>query len=99
MPAKGFQIIGIEAKRHRKSGPQKQVRIDHNTNIVSVRKVNDKELIVEARYTVSYGLLGIVQLDCEVTYNEEKSDSIKKANQPRPDIELENDSILAPVSS
>ena len=68
MPAKGFQLIAIEAKRHRKSAPQKQVRIDHNTNIVSVRNVNDKELIVEARYTVSYGLLGIVQLDCEVTY-------------------------------
>ena len=81
MPAKGFQIIGIEAKRHRKSGPQKQVRIDHNTNIVSVRKVNDKELIVEARYTVSYGLLGIVQLDCEVTYTEEKSDSLKRADE------------------
>ena len=54
MPAKGFQITGIEAKRHRKSGPQKQVRIDHNTNIVSVRKINDSELIIEARYTVSY---------------------------------------------
>ena len=81
MPAKGFQIIGIEAKRHRKSGPQKQVRIDHNTNIVSVRKVNDKELIVEARYTVSYGLLGIVQLDCEVTYIEEKNDSIERADE------------------
>ena len=80
MPAKGFQIIGIEAKRHRKSGPQKQVRIDHNTNIVSVTK-NGNELIVEARYTVSYGLLGIVQLDCEVTYNEEKSDYIKKADE------------------
>ena len=81
MPAKGFQIIGIEAKRHRKSGPQKQVRIDHNTNIVSVRKISDNELIVEARYTVSYGLLGIVQLDCEVTYHEGKSESIKKADE------------------
>ena len=81
MPAKGFQITGIEAKRHRKSGPQKQVRIDHNTNIVSVRKISDNELIVEARYTVSYGLLGIVQLDCEVTYHEEKSDSIKDAEE------------------
>ena len=71
MPAKGFQIIGIEAKRHRKSGPQKQVRIDHNTNIVSVRKIDNTKLVVEARYTVSYGLLGIVQLDCEVTYHED----------------------------
>ena len=55
MPAKGFQIIGIEAKRHRKSGRQKQVRIDHNTNIVSVRMSDDTKLVVEARYTaVSY---------------------------------------------
>ena len=80
MPAKGFQIIGIEAKRHRKSGRQKQVRIDHNTNIVSVRKSDDTKLVVEARYTVSYGLLGIVQLDCEVTYYEDSKNNIKDAD-------------------
>ena len=81
MPAKGFQIIGIEAKRHRKSGSQKQVRIDHNTNIVSVRKSNENELIVETRYTVSYGLLGIVQLDCEIRYHDESKEIIQKSNE------------------
>ena len=81
MPAKGFQIIGIEAKRHRKSGRQKQVRIDHNTNIVSVRKTDDTKLVVEARYTVSYGLLGIVQLDCEITYHEDSKNNIKNADE------------------
>lgn len=70
MPAKGFQLIAIEAKRHRKSAPQKQVRIDHNTTILSVEKKSDKEMVVELRYTVSYGLLGIVQLDCQVAYIE-----------------------------
>ena len=81
MPAKGFQIIGIEAKRHRKSGLQKQVRIDHNTNIVSVRKNNENELIVETRYTVSYGLLGIVQLDCEIRYHDEAKEVIQKSDE------------------
>ena len=81
MPAKGFQIIGIEAKRHRKSGPQKQVRIDHNTNLISIRKINDNELVIEARYTVSYGILGIVQLDCEVNYHDDSKDIIKKADE------------------
>ena len=81
MPAKGFQIIGIEAKRHRKSGSQKQVRIDHNTNIVSVRKNNENELIVETRYTVSYGLLGIVQLDCEIRYHDESKEIIQKSDE------------------
>ena len=71
MPAKGFQLIAIEAKRHRKSAPQKQVRIDHNTTILSVKKKSKKEMIVELRYTVSYGLLGIVQLDCEIIYVED----------------------------
>jgi len=72
MPAKGFQLIAIEAKRHRKSAPQKQVRIDHNTTILSVKKKSKNEMIVELRYTVSYGLLGIVQLDCEIVYVEER---------------------------
>lgn len=72
MPAKGFQLIAIEAKRHRKSAPQKQVRIDHNTTILSVAKKSDKEMIVELRYTVSYGLLGIVQLDCQIIYMEDR---------------------------
>ncbi|MDC0526536.1 hypothetical protein OAO35_01120 [Euryarchaeota archaeon] len=79
MPAKGFQIIGIETKRHRKSAPQKQVRIDHNTNITSVRKKTKTDLAVEIRYTVSYGILGIVQLDCEIAYHDENKDEITKA--------------------
>ena len=81
MPAKGFQVIAIEAKRHKKSAPQKQVRIDHNTTILSVRKKNDTELSVEMRYTVSYGLLGIVQLDCEIIYFEDKKNGIQNVEK------------------
>ena len=71
MPAKGFQLLAIEAKRHQKSTPQKQVRIDHNTTVLSVKKKSSKHMLVEMRYTVSYGLLGIVQLDCEVGYGDD----------------------------
>jgi len=78
MPAKGFQVIAIEAKRHRKSSTQKQVRIDHNTTILSVRKASDTDLSVEMRYTVSYGLLGTVQLDCEIKFFEKEKKEIQK---------------------
>ena len=71
MPAKGFQLLAIEAKRHQKSAPQKQVRIDHNTTVLSVKKKSSKHMLIEMRYTVSYGLLGIVQLDCEVGYGDD----------------------------
>ena len=77
MPAKGFQVIAIEAKRHKKAAPQKQVRIDHNTTVLSVRKISDTDLSVEMRYTVSYGLLGIVQLDCEIVFFDKQKKKIK----------------------
>jgi hypothetical protein len=79
MPAKGFQLIAIEAKRHRKSAPQKQVRIDHNTTILSVKLKTDKEMDIEMRYTVSYGLLGIVQLDCAIGYVDDSKGIVEKA--------------------
>ncbi len=80
MPVKGFQIIAIEAKRHNKARPQSQVRIDHNTTIISVKSNTKNEISVEIRYTVSYGLLGIVQLDCEVKYSEKEdlTEAVKK---------------------
>ena len=77
MPAKGFQVIAIEAKRHKKAAPQKQVRIDHNTTVLSVRKISDTDLSIEMRYTVSYGLLGIVQLDCEIVFFDKQKKKIK----------------------
>ena len=77
MPAKGFQVIAIEAKRHKKAAPQKQIRIDHNTTVLSVRKMSDTDLSVEMRYTVSYGLLGIVQLDCEIIFFDKLKNKIR----------------------
>ena len=37
------------------------------------------QLNVEIRYSVSYGLLGMVQLDCEVMYSDKKNNVIKSA--------------------
>ena len=79
MPARGFQLIAIEAKRHRKSVPQKQVRIYHNTTILSIKQKSGKEMDIEMRYTVSYGLLGIVQLDCAIGYVDDSKSVVKKA--------------------
>ena len=46
---------------------------------MSVRKKNKTDLSVEMRYTVSYGILGIVQLDCEIAYHDDDKDNITKA--------------------
>lgn len=57
---------------------------------------------VNARLTAQRDEIQFEQNDLDSIRIEEskrRRDSIKKADQPRPDIELENDSILAPVSS
>ena len=79
MPATAFRLISIEAKSHRKAARQKELQINHSTTILSSRMKNDNKLNVEIRYSVSYGLLGMVQLDCEVIYSAKKNDIIKAA--------------------
>ena len=79
MPTTSFRLISIEAKSHRKAARQKELQINHSTTILSSRTKNDKQLCVELRYSVSYGLLGMVQLDCEVIYSNEEQKIIKDA--------------------
>ena len=81
MPTTSFRLISIEAKSHRKAARQKELQINHSTTILSSRTKNDKQLSVEVRYSVSYGLLGMVQLDCEVIYSNEEEKIIKSAQK------------------
>ena len=77
MPTTAFRLISIEAKSHRKAARQKELQINHSTTILSSRIKSDNQLNVEIRYSVSYGLLGMVQLDCEVIYSDENKNTIK----------------------
>jgi len=81
MPTTSFRLVSIEAKSHRKAARQKELQINHSTTILSSRVKNDKQLNVEIRYSVSYGLLGMVQLDCEVIYSNEDLNLIKSSQK------------------
>ena len=82
MCVSGFRITGIEARRHRRSGRPKQVRIDHNTTVLSIIRDAGKERVtVEYRYSVTYGGLGMVQLDGEITYASGDSGSAREVQK------------------
>ena len=81
MPTTAFRLISIEAKSHRKATRQKELQINHSTTILASRVKNDTQLNVEIRYSVSYGLLGMVQLDCEVVYSNEDKSVIRKSQE------------------
>ncbi|OIR23504.1 MAG: hypothetical protein BEU00_02530 [Marine Group III euryarchaeote CG-Epi3] len=81
MSTTAFRLISIEAKSHRKAARQKELQINHSTTILSSRMKNETQLNVEIRYSVSYGLLGMVQLDCEVLYSNEDRNLIETAQK------------------
>lgn len=81
MPTTAFRLISIEAKSHCKAARQKELQINHSTTILSSRTKSDTQLSVEIRYSVSYGLLGMVQLDCEVIYSDDDKNIIKSSQQ------------------
>ena len=89
MPTTAFRLISIEAKSHRKAARQKELQINHSTTILSSRIKSDSQLTVEIRYSVSYGLLGMVQLDCEVIYSD-KDESIIKSSQQKWEKEIKS---------
>ena len=81
MPTTAFRLISVEAKSHRKAARQKELQINHSTTILSSRIRSENKLNVEIRYSVSYGLLGMVQLDCEVIYSDKMNNSVKSAQE------------------
>ena len=81
MPTTAFRLISVEAKSHRKAARQKELQINHSTTILSSRIRSENKLNVEIRYSVSYGLLGMVQLDCEVIYSDKMNNSVKYAQE------------------
>ena len=81
MPTTAFRLISMEAKSHRKAARQKELQINHSTTILSSRMKNDTQLNVEIRYSVSYGLLGMVQLDCEVIYSNDDKKIIESSQK------------------
>ena len=64
-----IQLKAIEARRHGEPGKQKRIEIKHNTTMLSVKENQSDTLNVEFRYSVSYGSLGIINLEGMVIYD------------------------------
>ncbi|HWG91512.1 MAG TPA: hypothetical protein VNZ52_11755, partial [Candidatus Thermoplasmatota archaeon] len=69
MPVKNVELTSIEARRF--SRPQErimQVRVDHNSTVTVVREAGPQEANIEFRYTASYGGVGIIRLEGQITF-------------------------------
>lgn len=69
MPVVRVELTGIEAKRYTKANERVgQIRIDHNSTVTLVRAVDAKEANVEFRYTASYGSVGVIRIEGNMTF-------------------------------
>ncbi|HEC89210.1 MAG: hypothetical protein DRN12_02040 [Thermoplasmata archaeon] len=74
MNIKNVQLSAIKAERYIDlANRPKQVRIDHNSNISRMERINDKQAKVEFQYTTSYGPIGIIKLDGSLILEDDKA--------------------------
>jgi len=69
MPVKNFELMVIDGQRLIDLVDKpKQLRIDHNTTVTVITKVDDNTVNVKFRYTVSYGHVGNIRLEGKLNY-------------------------------
>jgi len=69
MPVSNFELMLIDGQRliDLKEKP-KQLRIDHNTTVTQISKIDEKTVEVKFRYTVSYGHVGNIRIEGKLNY-------------------------------
>ncbi|MFO8077661.1 MAG: hypothetical protein R6U21_03340 [Thermoplasmatota archaeon] len=69
MNIKNIQLKGIEAHRYSdlQSRPQK-VRIDHNSNINRMERIDKEQARIDFQYTASYGAVGMIKIEGSLMY-------------------------------
>ncbi len=66
---KMFRIDGIEAKRYiEPENAPKEIRIDNNSTVISISKIDEKQARMEFKFTVSYAGIGVITMEGTVIY-------------------------------
>ncbi len=64
-----FRIDGVEAKRYiEPENAPREIRIDNNSTVVSITKINDSQAKMEFRFTVTYSGIGMITIDGILIY-------------------------------
>ncbi len=79
MPIKNIDITSIEGKRYTKPQEKiKNVRIDNNSSITTIKPYNDKEIVIEFRYTATYGGVGSIRIEGNIIFQGDVKELSKK---------------------
>ncbi len=69
MPIKNFKLNSIEGERFSDAdGQQQNVRIDHNSSVTKIKKLDKKKNEIHFRFTANYSGLGIIKLEGQILH-------------------------------
>ncbi len=64
-----FRIDGIDARRFvEPENAPKEIRIDNNSTVMAISRINEKEARVEFKFTISYSGIGMINFEGIVIY-------------------------------
>ena len=66
---KNFRLSGIEAKRFiEPENAPKEIRIDNNSTVLKISRIDDGLASVEFRFTITYAGIGMITMEGNLTY-------------------------------
>ncbi len=64
MPVRSLELSSIDAKRYAKSGERlRNVRVDHNSTVTQVTRLDDRVAGIEFRFTANYAGVGVIKIE------------------------------------
>jgi len=79
MKIRNVRLKTIEARRFidHKEKPR-QIRIDHNSTVSQMTPVDKTHATVEFQYTASYGAVGVIKIEGNLSYEEDNADKMAR---------------------
>src|SRR5512136_1646441 len=79
MKIKNINLKTIEARRYTNLDERpKQIRIDHNSSFTHISYIKENETSVDFQYTASYGSVGVIKIEEQLTYENNDAKAISK---------------------
>lgn len=79
MKIRNIQLKTIEARRYTdRNEKPRQIRIDHNSQVIQIKNKSDNQAIIEFQYTASYGAVGMIKIEGSLLYENHDARKIAK---------------------
>ncbi|MEF8835679.1 MAG: hypothetical protein V5A76_05945 [Candidatus Thermoplasmatota archaeon] len=75
MSIKNFELKAIDAERYSKKGEKKKnIKINHNSSVTKINKIDSKTNQVDFRFTANYSGMGVIKIEGGLRYIGEHPD-------------------------